>query len=81
MPTLIKFAPEAPLHTIPLSLIFFGLLLIGIFLKARIYIQDMAAPMSNNHLQDNPELVFRVINGLGVDWDFNIVYFQNFISH
>jgi hypothetical protein len=62
-------------------LIFFGLLLIGIFLKAWIDIQDMAAPVSNNHLQDYPELAFRVIKGLGVDLDFKIVYFQNFISH
>jgi hypothetical protein len=30
---------------------------------------EIAAPMSKNHLQDNPELVVEVINGLGVDFD------------
>jgi hypothetical protein len=40
----------------------------GMFLKAPIDTQDLAAPVPNNHLQDNPELVFRV-NGLGVDFN------------
>jgi hypothetical protein len=61
--------PEAPLHILPLSSIFVGRLSIGIFLKAPIDMHEIAAPVSNNHLQDNPELVFNVINGLEVDWD------------
>jgi hypothetical protein len=52
-----------------LSLIFVSLLLVGNFLKAPSDIQDIAAPVSHNHLQDNPGVVFRVINGLGVYFD------------
>jgi hypothetical protein len=69
VPTGIRLAPEAPIHIFPLSLIFVGLLSIGIFLKAPIDMHEISAPVSNNHLQDNPELVFKVINGPGVYLD------------
>ena len=49
VPTGIKLAPEAPLHILPLSLIFVSLLLVGNFLKAPSDIQDKAATLSNNH--------------------------------
>jgi hypothetical protein len=52
-----------------LSLIFAGILLIGIFLNAPIDMQEIVASGSNNHLKDNPKLFFKLIIGLGVDFD------------
>jgi hypothetical protein len=45
-----------------------------IFLKAPIDIQGIVAPLSKNHLQDNPQLVLRVIQGGGVflEWTWLI---------
>jgi hypothetical protein len=47
-----------------LLLIFFGLRLIGILLNASI-----ATPVSNNHLQEYPEPILKLIKGFGVDSD------------
>jgi hypothetical protein len=46
-------------------------MLIGILLNAPIAIHEIAAPVSNKHLQEYPELILivRRIQGLGVDLD------------
>jgi hypothetical protein len=51
--------PEAPLHIVPLPLIFFGRFSLCMLLKTPIDIHVIAAVVSNNYLQDSLESVER----------------------
>jgi hypothetical protein len=62
----IRLAPEALIAFLPFSPIIFGLECMGMLFNAPTDMHVVDAHVSNNHLQDNPELVCRVMIGLGV---------------
>jgi hypothetical protein len=51
----------------------------GKLLNEPIDMQVIAAPVLNNHLQDSPELVFRVMIGIGVLFEKMSFIFKTFL--